>query len=84
MALRDWVLGSPLAEQRVALPASAGWVQARLALTPGAGTTCGALSADTPSGPRSDLSTCSGRLEVTHSTAGATLDVDYVYLSTAA
>ena len=81
VALHDWQRDATLASTTVTLPVGRGWERVPLALTPSANTTCGAMEAQTDFGERNDLTTCSGRLVISTSTPGSTLDVDLTVLA---
>lgn len=79
--LHDWVTDTVLDVNTVDVEPGAEWIRVPLSFWPREATTCGAMTADTPWGPRDDLSTCSGRLTITHATPGAELHIDLTYLA---
>ena len=81
VALHDWQRNVTLAETTVSLPVGRGWERVPLSLTPSENTTCGAMAAETEFGSRDDLTTCSGRLVISTTTPGSTLDVDLTVLA---
>ena len=81
VALHDWQRNVTLAETTVSLPVGRGWERVPLSLTPSESTTCGAMEAETEFGSRDDLTTCSGRLVISTTTPGSTLDVDLTVLA---
>jgi Alpha-L-arabinofuranosidase C-terminal domain len=81
IALHDWVSDSLLDVNTAEILPGATWTRVPLAFWPHESTTCGAMTADTPWGRRDDLTTCSGRLVITHATPGAELHIDLTYLA---
>ena len=81
ISLHDWVEDVTLASISVELQPASNWTRVPLRFVANRSTTCGAMTASTAWGIRSDLASCSGRLTITHDTPGATLDIDLTFLA---